>query len=72
MAIDQAAIGIVAAELMEEIEGAYGEDATIERVALIVAIERGEETTVHFKFSLGTSVYVAKGLLAHVHDNVGK
>jgi hypothetical protein len=72
MPIDQATIGIVAAELMEELAEAYGEDAVIERVALIVAIERGEETMVHYKFSVGTSVYVAKGLLAHVQDNVGK
>jgi len=71
MPIDQAAIGIVAAELMEELAEAYGDDASIERVALIVAIERGNESTVHYKFSVGTSVYVAKGLLTHVRDHVG-
>jgi hypothetical protein len=72
MAIDQAAIGVVAAELMEELDRLYGDEAAIERVALVVAVDRGEETTVHYKFTPGTSVYMAKGLLAHVHDNVGK
>jgi hypothetical protein len=72
MSIDQAAIGVVAAELMEEFERLYGDDATIERVALIVAVDRGEETTVHWKLTPGTSLYMAKGLLAHVHDNMGK
>jgi len=71
MPIDQAAVGVVAAELMEQLDQIYGDDATIERVALIVAIDRGDDTTVHYKFTPGTSVYMAKGLLAHVHDNVG-
>ncbi len=70
MSIDQAAIGIVAAELMEELAETYGDDASIERVALIVAIERGDQSTVHYKFSGGTHVYVAKGLLSHVRDNL--
>jgi hypothetical protein len=61
----------VAAELMDELDGLYGEDASIERVALIVAIDRGDQTTVHYKFTPGTAVYIAQGLLAHVHDNLG-
>jgi hypothetical protein len=72
MAIDQALIGSVAAEMMEELEETYDDDVSIERVALIVSVDRGEENTVHFKFSGGTTVYMAKGLLAHVHDNLGK
>jgi hypothetical protein len=72
MPIDQAAIGGVAAELMEELEAMYGDDATIERVALVVAVDRGEETVVHYKFTPGSSMYMAKGLLAHVHENLGK
>ena len=72
MAIDQAAVGLVAAELMEELEHMYGEDATIDRVALVVAVDRGPETTVHYKLTPGTPLYVAKGLLAHVHENMGK
>jgi hypothetical protein len=72
MTIEQSAIGVVAAEMMEELENAYGEDAQIERVALVVSVEVGDENTVHFKFSTGSTVYMAKGLLAHVHDNLGK
>ncbi|HEY1540436.1 MAG TPA: hypothetical protein VGF63_13615 [Solirubrobacteraceae bacterium] len=72
MAIDQKAIGVVAAEMMEELEQTYGDEATIERVAIVVAVTRAGEDTVHWKFTPGTSVYMGKGLLAHVHDNIGK
>ncbi len=72
MPIEQSAIGVVAAEMMDELERTYGVDAAIERVALVVSVNRGEENTVHFKFSAETTVYMAKGLLAHIHDNLGK
>lgn len=73
MAIDEAMIGTVAAQLMEELSTTYGDDegATIDRVAIVVAVDRREENTIHFRFSEHTPVWVGKGLLGFAHDHLG-
>ena len=70
MPIDQAPLGRVAAELMELLEETYGEDASIERVAIIVSVDHGDHDTVHYRFTSGTKVYAAKGLLRDVLDHM--
>ena len=76
MAIDPAQIGTVAAQLMEEIEAAYGDDAEIATVALIAAVDHGDGASYHphyhFKFSPGTPKHVGLGLLMVVQDAIAK
>lgn len=50
MAFDQAMIGQMTAELMEEAEAAYGEEAEIRAAAMIVAVKQGTDTTYHWRF----------------------
>jgi hypothetical protein len=71
MSIDQKAIGVVAAQLMEKLEQKYGEDATIDTVAILVAVDQPAQTTVEFAFSEGTAVHVGIGLLEHVKNHLG-
>jgi len=73
MAIEQAAIGQVAAELMEELADAYGDDAEIDTVALAVTVTHsgGSATDVHSKFSQHTPVHVAIGLMEFVSRALG-
>jgi hypothetical protein len=73
MAIDQAAVGTVAAELMEELAESYGEDATIDTVAVVVSVTHagGAATNVHSKVSESTPVHVAIGLLEYVSRALG-
>ena len=71
MPMEQAALGRVAAELMEQLDETYGEEATIERVAIIVAVDHGDQSTVHYRFTPGTKVYAGKGLLRDVLDHMG-
>jgi hypothetical protein len=70
MTIDQSALGVVAAELMDLLADTYGEDATIERVAIIVAVDHGDQESVHYKFTSGTKHYAAKGLLRDVLEHM--
>jgi hypothetical protein len=74
MAIDSAKIGTVAAQLMEELEAAYGEDASIATVALVAAVDHGGGADYHphyhFKFSPGTPKHVGLGLLMVVQDTI--
>ena len=76
MAIDQTKIGTVAAQLMEELEAAYGDDAEIATVALIAAVDHGDGTHYHphyhYKFSPGTPKHVGLGLLAVAQDAIAK
>jgi len=72
MAIDQTAIGGVAADLMDHLDGTAADDASIERVAIVVAIKRPGETTVHWRFTPETPIYVAQGLLANALDQLSK
>jgi hypothetical protein len=73
MAIDQALIGQMAARLMEEIEGDYGEDAKVVSAALVVAVDHGKGTMVHFTFGPDLSAQDGIGLLEQVgrkrHDD---
>ena len=72
MAIDQAQVGAVAAQLMEELENTYGDDASIENVALIVAVRHsGGQTGVHFRFTDQTSPHAAIGLLEFASRALG-
>jgi hypothetical protein len=68
MDIDQA-IGQMAAELMEEIAEDYGGEAELRAASLIVAIDHGDEATIHWRFApedlrtheaLGALDYVAR------------
>lgn len=73
MAIDQRQIGAVAALLMDELEDTYGDDATIENVALIVAVRHGGgvQSGVHFRFTEQTSPHAAIGLLEFASRALG-
>jgi hypothetical protein len=73
VAIDQAQVGAVAAQLMDELEDTYGDDAWIENVALIVAVRHsgGSQTGVHFRFTEQTSTHAAIGLLEFASRALG-
>ena len=73
MAIDQAAIGQVAAELMEELGDSYGEDARIDTVAIAVTVTHSGDsaTNIHSKFTENTPVHVAIGLMEFVSRAMG-
>ncbi len=72
MAIDQAQVGRLAAQLMQELEDQYGEDAQLERVALIVAVAHGEDKlTVHTKFTPDCPPWTQRGLLEYAARHVG-
>lgn len=68
MAIDQTLIGELAARLMEQLEEAYEDDATITGACLIVAVDhdQGKRNTVHSSFSADLATYEALGLLEYV------
>jgi len=73
MAIDQAAIGTVAARVMEKIESAgYGPDATISEVFVIVTVRDGDKQSVDFDVSEGVPTYVGLGLLDYVREALFK
>jgi hypothetical protein len=72
MAIDQAKIGTVAARLMEELERAYGEDATIDHVMLLVAVDQPGQDTIHFNVSEGIGTYEGLGMLEVVRQRLLK
>ena len=66
MAIEQARVGEVAAQMMDTLEQQqYGEDAEITDVMLIAAVDydNGATTTVHYSSSPGMPTHVALGLL---------
>lgn len=66
MAIDHAKVGQLAAQLMQELEEQYGEDAQLERVALIVAVAHDEDKlTVHTKFAPDSPPWTQRGLLEY-------
>jgi len=71
MAIDQAQVGQLAALLMQELEDQYKDDATLERVALIVAVAHDEDTlTVHTKFTPDSPPWTKRGLLEYAARHV--
>ena len=71
MAIDQGLVGNMAAKLMEQLETNYGEDATIKAACVIVAVDHGNQNTVHFDFGPGLASYEGLGLLEEVSRNLG-
>lgn len=71
MAIDQAQVGRLAAQLMQELDEKYGEEATLERVALIVAVAHDDDKlTVHTTFTAGTPPWTQRGLLEYAARHV--
>jgi hypothetical protein len=68
MPLDETKIGIVAANLMEQLDSTYGDgdDATIEHVMIIAAVDRPGADTVHFAASEGVANYEGIGLLRTV------
>lgn len=65
MPIDQSKIGVVAAELMDQLE-AYGPEAEIDHVMVIVTVDHGTQDTVHYAVSEGIAVYQGVGLMEYV------
>ena len=75
MAIEQARVGEVAAQMMDTLEQQqYGEDAEITDVMLIAAVDydNGATTTVHYSSSSGMPTHVALGLLTHVQIHISR
>jgi hypothetical protein len=62
MTIEPAKIGTVAAGLMDQLEQ-YGDDATIDHVMVIAAVDYPGGDTVHYAVSEPMSNYVGIGLL---------
>jgi hypothetical protein len=76
MAIDRSVVGGAAAKLLDDLEGKYGEQGTLDAVVFIVAVDNGEaDDTVEYRLYDGhggaLSAWKAKGLLTMVSDNVG-
>ena len=66
MPLDERKIGLVAANLMEQLGATYGDGATIEHVMIIAAVDRPGADTVHFAASDGVAHYEGIGLLRTV------
>ena len=64
-------IGQMAAELMDEIGEDYGGEAVLNVAALIVAVDHGDEGTIHWKFQPeGLHVHEALGALEYVSRRI--
>jgi len=65
-------IGQMAAELMEEVADEYGDgEAELSVAALIVAVDHGDEGTIHWKFQPeGLHVHEALGALEYVSRRI--
>ncbi len=76
MAIEQARVGEVAAQMMDTLEQQqYGEDAEITDVMLIAAVDyddNGATSRVHYSSSPGMPTHVALGLLTHVQVHISR
>lgn len=73
MAIDQAKIGVVAAELMERLEAKYGDEAELDNVLLLVTVSHGAADSIEIQPSPGIANYVALGMLEQIkHDLLGR
>ena len=72
MAIDQTRLGAVAAELMDELAGHYGDDAELRNVVIIATVDHPNGTldTTHWKVTPGMPNYVALGLLDLVRHHM--
>ena len=71
MATEEGMIGGMAAELMEQLESAYGEEAEITAALLIVNVDHGDgqQETVHIKPSPGLARYQGIGLVEWTKQN---
>jgi hypothetical protein len=64
-------IGHMAAELMEEIAEDYGGEAELSVAVLIVAVDHGDEGTIHWRFAPeGLHVHEALGALEYVSRRI--
>ena len=77
MAIDQARVGEVAAQMMDTLEQQqYGEDAEITAVMLIAAVEydngASSKSKVHTSSSPGMPTHVALGLLTQAQVYISR
>ena len=75
MAIEQARVGEVAAQMMDALEQQqYGEDAEITAVMLIAAVEydNGAKSKVHTSSSPGMPTHVALGLLTQAQVYISR
>jgi hypothetical protein len=70
MATDEGLVGRMAAEVMEELEATYGENAEITAALLIVNVDTGDgRDTVHFKPSPGLARHEGIGLVEWAKHN---
>ncbi len=75
MAIEQARVGEVAAQMMDTLEQQqYGEDAEITDVMVIAAVEydNGASSKVHSSSSPGMPTHVALGLLTQAQVYISR
>ena len=76
MAIEQARVGEVAAQMMDTLEQQqYGEDAEITDVMVIAAVEyddNGAKSRVHSSSSPGMPTHVALGLLTQAQVYISR
>ena len=74
MAIEQARVGEVAAQMMDTLEQQYGEDAEITDVMVIAAVEydNGAASKVHSSSSPGMPTHVALGLLTQAQVHISR
>ncbi len=70
MALDQSKLGIVAAQLMEQLEQTYGDEASLGTVAVIAEVDHGDQNTIHYAFSESTPKHVGVGLLVTATDAI--
>lgn len=72
MAIDQALLGNMAANLMGKLETEYGEEASITAAAVIVAVDNGDgQKFVQFDVGPQLAPYEVIGLMEYVSRHVG-
>jgi hypothetical protein len=69
VAIDQSMLETITAQMMDELEAVYGDDAEITTAGLLVAVNYGDgKGAVHFRYSPGTHEHVALGLLVQAQN----
>jgi hypothetical protein len=74
VAIDPQAIGTMAMRFMERLEDKFGEDANVEVLALIAAVDHGDKTSIEYTVQSGEGAlvprYQIRGLLEEVRGNL--
>lgn len=70
MATDESIVGRMAAEVMEQLEQSYGEDAEISDALLVLSVDTGDGNEVlHVKPSPGLGRYKGIGLVEWAKHN---